>query len=858
MHKKNNILILIILIAITISFTTQVCANTDNNKILLLKSGYVNTGNQTDNQINNSFVSQSLEENEFYYIVQFTGPVKEEWKLDVTATGASIYNYIPHNAFVFRMSEDAKIQVQSMDFVYWVGEYRSSYKYNIPLSENDNIVLSGIEIENKTTYNVLLFSESHSEDVSAEIEFLGGTVLSSQGNILKIEAQKSLLPEIASINGISWIEEYVLTTLNNDIAATIMNADDVHENFSLKGSGQIVAVCDTGLDTGINNNSMHADIRNRILDIMDYSDNGAADNAPAVYGGGHGTHVSGSVLGNGAMSGGQYSGTAPEATLLFQAVQDADNSLGGIDDIGDISIFFQDAYDQGARIHTNSWGKSTYGAYTIESQQVDQFMWEHPDMLILFSAGNSGRDLNYNGVIDMGSIGSPGTAKNCLTVGASENYRPDILTTYGTYYSYISVIKNDYRADNVDGIAAFSSRGPTDDGRIKPDIVAPGTYINSLKSSYLGSEYYQYMSGTSMATPLTAGTAAIVRQYYTDIEEMSNPSSALIKATLINGAYNITPGQYGTGSTQEVLGRPDYSQGWGRVDIENSIYPQYPGVVKYYDKIPLNTGESWDVSYNLSDSSDKLRATLVWTDYPGDAAVELQLVNNLDLIVTAPEGTFYGNGAADTVNNIEGVELLNPSAGTYTFTVTGTNVPQGPQNFSLVLYFEPEYNEYPEDNSVINNDMTVVSFELIYPGGINTSSISMKIDDSEVSHSLEIIDDGYKVKYLTSQPYAQGEHSVYVTALTNQSQEIIHEWGFYGNFEPVIYDIRNSSTLSSTTLSWNQSTLKMLKYGEIRYLLAILQNHKSKIQDLLLTQFMSIASNLWIQAEMPVAGIIYQ
>ena len=133
---------------------------------------------------------------------------------------------------------------------------------------------------------------------------------------------------------------------------------------------------------------------------------------------------------------------------------------------------------------------------------------------------------------------------------------------------------------DIAGMAAFSSRGPALDGRIKPDIVAPGTWIASTKSSVASGggwgaidSNYMYMGGTSMATPLTAGAAALIRQYYTDRESIT-PSAALIKATMVNGATDIYPGQYGTGGTQEIpVTRPTNVAGWGRVDVQDSIFP---------------------------------------------------------------------------------------------------------------------------------------------------------------------------------------------------------------------------------------------------------------------------------------------
>lgn len=548
MHTKNKILIiLVLLLSITVLTASASTSNTKENPddFILLKSGYVNTGiitepeNQTYKQS-----AQSIGYSEKYYIVQFTGPVQDAWKQNITSKGASIYNYIPNNAFVFRMNEEVKNQVYSMNDVKWIGEYKASYKYEPEIIYN----------ENENTYNLLLFSSADAERISYEIQSIGGDILSNSGNVLKVNITTDILDDIAAINGISWIEEYVQPRVTNNIAAGIVTVDTIHNTYGLNGSGQIVAVCDSGLDTGVDDSSMHADIRGRIVSIIDLSNDGSSADQM-----GHGTHIAGSILGNGSLSGGKYSGMAPEAQLVFQAVGNDNNYLYLP---GDLNEVFQPAYNLGTRIHTNSWGGLPDGQYNILSQQVDQFMWEHPDMLILFSAGNAGKDLDSNGVIDNSSMVSPGTAKNCLTVGASENYRPSMTDTYGSIWpsDYPATPIKDYvMSDNSEDIAAFSGRGPTNDGRIKPDIVAPGTFIASTRSNMSNTsgwgiidENYLYMGGTSMSTPIVAGSAAIVREYYTKVENLSNPSAALLKATLLNGAYNMIPGQCGSEDYQEM------------------------------------------------------------------------------------------------------------------------------------------------------------------------------------------------------------------------------------------------------------------------------------------------------------------
>jgi hypothetical protein len=134
----------------------------------------------------------------------------------------------------------------------------------------------------------------------------------------------------------------------------------------------------------------------------------------------------------------------------------------------------------GARIHTNSWG-STHNparpfaqlAYDVPAHNIDQFVWKIRDMVILFSAGNDGSDADKNGVNHGPETGPQASAKNCITVGATESLRENCLVWDPARWG--PPIANNPVADNAEGMAAFSSRGPTVEGRIKPDVVAPGT-----------------------------------------------------------------------------------------------------------------------------------------------------------------------------------------------------------------------------------------------------------------------------------------------------------------------------------------------------------------------------------------------
>ena len=203
---------------------------------------------------------------------------------------------------------------------------------------------------------------------------------------------------------------------------------------------------------------------------------------------GHGTHVCGSIVGTGKLSDGAFKGGANGAKLIIEGLWSAilDNLAPGTD----IAALMDPIYQDGARVHSNSWGNArNLGDYDTFAARVDEYMWNNPELLILFAAGNSGVDADHDGRIDEGSVGSPGTAKNVLTVGASKN----LLLTGGIQKHMHELrdgeknwgaepIASSLLSENPQGLAAFSSRGPTSDGRIKPEIVSPGTNIVSTRS----------------------------------------------------------------------------------------------------------------------------------------------------------------------------------------------------------------------------------------------------------------------------------------------------------------------------------------------------------------------------------------
>jgi subtilisin family serine protease len=697
------------------------------------------------------------EAGENHWIVQFIGPVKSEWVEAIRALGGRVGEYVPDNAFLVWMSSGVKDQVSQADFVRWVGSYKPAYKISPLLmgirGKFTTNSLRDAKISEETfkpspvgNLRVLLHKAEDEEAARQEIQRLGGIVISAEKEVLRISLDASRLAELAALKNVQWIEPYVMPKLSNNVASGIIGVQPVWNKHGLDGEGQIIAVADTGLDTGVNDASMHEDFKGRVVAIHSwgipaglhpYLDNKNWDDGAADLDSGHGTHVAGSVLGNGVRSGGDIRGMAFNARLVFQAIEQyADIKpeyttpeikdgyyLFGIPD--DLNVLFQQSYNAGARIFSNSWGSggSLCGQYTSESQDIDEFVWNHKDSVILFAAGNGGMDGDSNGIIDSDSLAVQATAKNCITVGASENNRPKgSVPTPGYNFAYgagwpedfpVPPLSTDHMSNDPDGMAAFSSRGPADDGRIKPDVIAPGTNILSVRSRVASGtgwgllpagdarrDYYMFMGGTSMSTPITAGTVALIRQYLQNAC-LLNPSAALVKAVLIHGAVPIT-GQY---VPSEVGTVPNSDEGWGRINLDRALFPTYPTKLEFHDSAAdaVGTGETKNYTFSVVNTSVPFRATLVWTDYPSTPAAG-NLVNQLRLSIVAPDGTVTQGAPAN--NNVQQVVINTPKAGNYTVRVTGINVPtmtmpavNKKQDFALVTAGGFEFVDvYIKDN----------------------------------------------------------------------------------------------------------------------------------------------------------------
>ena len=470
----------------------------------------------------------------------------------------------------------------------------------------------------------------------------------------KVRIPAALIGALSLHGEVRWMESFVRPEFTNNIAVDpiAMNVRAAWDLHGLSGAGQIITTSDSGISFDEDARQIrHPDLSNQVIGIK------VSKNCITNDFIGHGTHTAGSIVGNGSMSAKEIRGTAWGAKLFVWFCSDGGRGVYTPADINELLrptpdpddvVYWDQPYS--AYIHSASWGTSTPGTYTIECQEFDQYIWEHPDFLPVISAGNEGSAAS--------TVGSPAAAKNVLAVGATQNSR--IVPPQGLLQNGNPVVT-----------AEYSSRGPCKDGRIKPDIAAPGTGVLSTRAlgvdySYgIYNTYYAFDTGTSMACPLVAGSVALVREWLLNQPEFSEdenkrPTAALMKAVITGGA-----------SANDTV--PDFEQGWGRVNLEETLYPNNRAV-KLIDRIKFADRAEFAWAVRTTNAAP-LEVQLVWVDYPGDPRAEKALVNDLDLVVErrddGREAFWLGNGGdePDVKNNIESVRIAEAEPGTYVVIV---------------------------------------------------------------------------------------------------------------------------------------------------------------------------------------------
>jgi subtilisin family serine protease len=644
------------------------------------------------------------------YVIQFAGPIKEEWLGALGDTGARVVSYVANNAYVVSCDASSAALVSRMKdlhpFVQWVGDYEAAFKMAPSLAAART--MGGAALI-RVTVQLLDNQEGRQQAYNLRNSSRQPVIERQVMNYRNITAfiPASELTKLANDDGVFEIEPATDRRRLDEAQGQIVAGN--LSGTSPTGPGYLSWLAGKGF-TSSQFGSFVVEVADDATSITGHPDLPSSrvvfQNNPTNQTGAQGGH---GFL-NTNIIGGFNSGTG-------SAFEDANGFNYGLGiapfaRMGSTAIFGptgfsstgweNTAYGQGARISSNSWGFTNLFSYDTNAQEYDRIVRDaqsgaagNQQLIVVFAAGNDGSGAN--------TVSSPATAKNVITVGASENVRQTGTDGCGIPNS---------GADSANDIISFSSRGPVNsgggDGRIKPDIVAPGTHIEAgiPQSNYDGSSVcdqffpagqtlYGWSSGTSHSTPAVAGGAALVYQFFLN-SGLSAPSPAMTKAFLMNSAAYMT----GVGAGGNL---PSNSQGMGRMDLGRA-FDGVPRLITDQTQVFGSTGQTFQVTGSVATTSQPFRVTLAYSDAPGPTTGS-PVVNNLDLEVTINGQTFRGNvfsgansttgGAADPRNNAESVFLPAGTSGNFTVTVRATNIAGDgvpgnadttDQDFALVIY----------------------------------------------------------------------------------------------------------------------------------------------------------------------------
>ncbi len=593
------------------------------------------------------------------YVLQFDGPLDPGRRARLYAAGITLGDHLPTNAYIVTLDRAQRAATAKLDFIRWTGPFQSDWKLDSDLGAREFKTPARIALAERGLLRVVatLFAGEDADPAIEGMKGVGATILARTlvGDQWMIEADvpEAILGNLARVGAIQFIEEAPEGTFRNDTNEWIVQSNAIGYtpiwDTGLHGEGQIGGLIDGTI------NEAHCAFNDSVDPGEDHRKIIAVRYAGGVNS--HGTHTAGTLAGDS----GTYGAPDPYDGIAY-AARISSTEVGSV--YASPTTFYNrlvDAHEDGARVHSNSWGDDSTTSYTTWSRQIDLFSYDYEESLVAFAVTND----EY--------LKTPENAKNVLAVGATQDTPNQHMHCSG-------------------------GTGPTADGRRKPEIYAPGCGTLSANSSTSCSVWAK--TGTSMACPAIAGAGLLVRQYFVEgfyptgeptPGDALTPSGALLKAVLINGTVDMTG--------VSVSGYPSHKEGWGRLQLDSGLHFAGDDNRMYMHDLRnargLSTAEDATFRVIVQNAEVPLRVTLVWTEPPASVNAADPVINKLDLKVESPGGAFYiGNwmsngeslpgGAYDARNNVERVILSSPEIGTYTLTVKGRVVNVGRQGFALV------------------------------------------------------------------------------------------------------------------------------------------------------------------------------
>ena len=615
-----------------------------------------------------------------YYLIQLNGPIYQAWSDALKSTSLEILTYLPNYTYLVRGTSAQLQNARSLDFVKWTGIYQPAYK-----------VQSGLlDASGKFRVTLQLFPGASVSQISQTLGALGlssvETIEHELCSTIDVIITSDRIDDVARIPGVEWIQKWsepVLFNVNSQwvnqtgYRSSTPSPDSVARRSwfkGVRGRGTVLSTSDSGIHTAhyafydaaypITAPGVFP-LHRKVVAYKVYSGAAFGDVSAAYW---HGTHTAGTTLGNDTLLGTSANdGQSKEARMYFC---DIGNASGGLVVGVNLTPMYDTIYlgrGLGYNIyqHSGSWGwGDNDGSYDTQDATTDAYAYKYPRFLSIYAAANAGPGAR--------TIAHPGLSKDVLTIGATGN---------GT---------------SSNTLASLSSRGPTQDNRIKPNTCAPGVSVVSAQGGTTNT--YWSMDGTSMATPNTNGTVGLMRQY---LLAGYYPSGIATPADSIKIIYSDILRAMAMVSADPNIGSyvpPEFNAGWGRIDAESVLY--YPNetrkLILRSDTIGLATGNFYLDSFQVM-SAIPVRVCLAWIDTAAATGAARTLVNNLNLELTNPGGTSYhgnlytsGQSTAnpatwDTINVEECARINAPTTGKWKIYVRAANVPWGPSGYAYAI-----------------------------------------------------------------------------------------------------------------------------------------------------------------------------
>lgn len=564
-------------------------------------------------------------------------PTQDQWEA-LKEQGIIKLEYLPKHCFSIAISNNAQLNELMSFGSIWVLPYSADFKTDISIDD----IPARAKSDGRVIINAHTFDNADTKEIWPVVAELDAELLEVESKLkyITVAISPDLMDSVLSLSCVKWVDwKYDAGVPENYTGRTSHRinyiSNDNTNGIGYDGSGIVVALQDDG------SIGPHIDHEGRILEQFWQTSLGD-----------HGDHVGGTINGAGNLNP-YHEGQAKGSDLYVYKAAPEYQAFDSMD------IHY---YSKDVVITSTSYSNGCNAGYTALARQMDQQVYDMEHLVHVFSAGNSGTsNCGYGAGNTWGNItGGHKIGKNVITVA--------------------NLTENDI-------VATSSSRGPSEDGRIKPDISAKGTAVTST----LDGNTYGVKTGTSMSCPGVSGTLAVLYEAFED-QQGDLPPSGLMKAIVLNTAEDL-------GNTG-----PDYIYGWGRINARRA----YEVIESNnFTSGTITNGDSTQFTLIVPPGMHRARFMLYWTDPEASVNASTALINDLDLTVTDPNSNenlpYLLNPAPNTstlnapavpgvddLNNMEQVEFFAPDGGNYLIKVKGSDVPQGPQDFFVVYWYEAE------------------------------------------------------------------------------------------------------------------------------------------------------------------------